>query len=788
MPFKQPSMKIEKVRRKNLSNFTLPNLYLLNPQFERLENLVLSILKYSCPKSDEFRNFAARMNNAVLNTDDPFIICQKYNSIIKEVFDQAYSNFMIQGLNLRFKEGIMINPKAKIKYISDNKFAVKSYATEVSLLTKMRYDGELEMYYENWDDLLYDAYIASEYAKYIFTFLDRTTQDQLFNIQSRNDINHYETIISLFNSLPQTPGKDRLNRNLFDRKTFLSHFQSGQFLFPLVNGEIEHARYLATCACNMTRKEHDDHLDVLIKAFIFEKFFNMIVLPNMIKKVREEYHVNAQQACKIYRSPDLAMSEMIRDTNQLISTYKEPLVDKDDKFKCVEDVYYLYINKSLPEDFLSNPELIEIIQLLNSLKRSGEPPKVIGHFLPLKKTNIRKAGDNIFIRQGAAEPSTLNFLAPGDKLIPFFSDGIRFESVLEYANYKMFVTILELKVEHAVHLKSDNSKLEEQIKIYLNAVQSKMIKEKIDKFSKKCEAHRLFSAHVDENLVLQETNLPTFNRLFAEYLTDVKEQYVAANITTINNPKLIEYMVNKSAELAQAVKKINEYRNATIINTFDRLTFWRLLFKFKIRYAPCRVLNIPKMSSIQKEAFDCVKHNVLYNLTNKTQEELGELVHLTYFDLFDTENAQIDINDVNVTIDNVLTLLRTYIFEETEPSPRTPEELRLTLSIILNKTIPDGLNEANMWSTVRKLEVDSFSRILFMKQLHQVQHEQFFGPRNEEGVEAAVEVMMAVDSQQGMAVAEGDQLQAALNVLATPISPGFVKTLTPVVVVPMDSD
>uniref|UniRef100_A0A6C0KSL8 Uncharacterized protein n=1 Tax=viral metagenome TaxID=1070528 RepID=A0A6C0KSL8_9ZZZZ len=735
MSFKRPSMRLKKKR--NLDDTLLPELNIYDTRFNRRENLLLNILKNSCPKSQEFLNFPARLTEMVTASASNAKVCQEYDRLLKDTFNEIYSNFLVEGAKLKFNTGLMIDPNAKItlNYDTKNLYSKVAYPNVLSLITRIKYDDEIESFYENWDDLLYDIYVASEYAKYIFTYLDGITQQQLFELQSQTNINLYTGIISFFHSIRQTPGTDFLKFHLLDKEKFLKTFRDNKSKFPLVESEIAMSRKLLSFACNMTRDQHDAFLDTQIKAVIFEKFSTSIVEPKMFDDVREYFQTNSEQAKKIYGNADNAEADMIQTLRQMINTYKTPLVDKNEYLKVVEDVYLLYINKKLPLN--ADVDLSQTILAYESFKRGGELPKQIGQFVPLDETKIRKMGDVIEIKFDTAVPSKFNFLAPGNRDIPFQSNGVIFQSIIDFANFNMLVNILEVPVEKAMMLMSSPS-IQKSIDSYIQTIQRKMIKQKVDEYAKEAQARRFFENHVNANFKLKASFCNSFLlNYFPEYLTDVKEIYVK-DIIIISDESLVNYILTKADELVNAVTRVNNFRPNTINNQSGRNNLWNSIYKFKSRDVVNRIANLPEITfPIIKEAINYVKGNVLYNLTTISQEELGQLVTATYFELFEDAPQTVTLEDVNFTIDSIITILRTFVFNDKSATPRTNAELRLALSLILNIDMPNEVDETNFWNTIKQAgRLDLLSRILFMKKLHEVKPEEFFGPRSEVAFEA----------------------------------------------------
>jgi len=776
MEYKRPSTVYKDLdeRRKKaqriekLQVVPLPALKIFDPRFNRSENLILNILKYSCPKSAEFLNFPARLTEIVKANADATTICYEYSVLLKDTFEQAYSNFLLQGAKDKFTDSLMINSRAKISLESDNKYANAAYPNQLSLLTAIQYNDELESYYENWDDLLYDIYVASEYCKYIMTYCDTVTSDKLFQIEKQTDVNIYQTLIAYFNSLRQTPGIDIQKRLILEKETFLRNFKANQSKFPLVQAEIDASRHIATFACNSTRDKHDEHLDAFIKGAIFEKFATLIVQPAMIDEVTGEYATNSEQLRKVFNTPDRATAELLLDLNQIVKTYTEPLVDKGEALKVVEDVYALFINRKLPENILLDPELNEKIAFFNALKRGDQEPRALGRFLALDKQRLRKAGDTIALKLYSATPSKFNFLAPGDKSISFVKNGITFNSLLEYANFCVMVDILEVPIIEAERKMISYDNVEKSIHQYLIKLQPQVIREKVDQFARLASSKNFFSQNVDSKFEIKaDVCTPFFKRQLTEYFTDVKELYVKDSIT-INDPELRTYIIKKSAELTNAARMINKFRQGTISTQEERLNLWNLLYKLK----PSETMSVidPSIdteSGIQKEAVDYVKEDVVCKLSSIPQKDLGQLLNLSFYELFPELPQTITLDDVNIAVDNVLAVLRTFIFNNRSSSPRTNEELRLVLSIILNVEIPKEINEKNFWASIKSSNnAEFYSKILFMKKLHEVKPKEFFGPRSEE-ISPSHDVIVAPTSP-------GYREEAAAVSQVTPISPGFI--------------
>lgn len=768
MSFKRPSMKVAKKR--DLQSVSLPDVNIYDTRFNRRENLILNILKYSCPKSTEFATFPARLTEKFPGFARNNIVCLEYDYMIEGTFKKIYSNFLVEGAKLKFKSELMLDPEAKITYESKNEYANVAYANVLSLLSRIKYNDEIESFYENWNDLLYDIYVASEYAKYMFTYLDGITQQQLLDLEKETNINLYQAIIAFFNSQRQTAGTDWLKQNLLPKDKFIDAYvnKKAESQFPLVQGEISTARKLLTLAYNMTRDAHDLYLDTLIKATIFEKFSTDIVQPQMFVEVRNEFQTNAEQAKKIYGYADKAEANMLLNLKQMIDTYKTPLVSKGDDFRVFEDVYLLFINGRLP--ISTDVDLLQTIRLYENLKRGQIPPREIGHFVSLSPNNLRVLGKTIKLNVNNAEPSKFKFLCPGNKDTPFESNGIIFQSIIEFATFNMLVNVLEVPAEKAVQLMSSDTfdNLTEVRKDFIRNIQKKIIIEKVDEFSKEPQARRFFEQHENSQFKALTPCVNFIQSFFLDYLTDVKELYIK-NLVDIKDSALIDFILNKAGELLEVLEKVNTFSPNTVNDQSGRLNLWNSIYKYKTRDVPSRIEKISgkPLRNLEKEAIDYVTGHVLYNLTSYSQEDLGRIVNSSYFELYEDAPEELTIEDVNYAINSVVTILRTFVFNNVSSSPRTDAELRLALSIILNTNIPLEINETNFWKTISRSDniVEFSSRIFFMKKLHEVQPQEFLGPRSEVAFEPAASRMVV---ESGAAA----DISSPTNNIVT-ISPGY---------------
>lgn len=767
MSYKPSSFRLKK--KSDLSPKTLPKIQVYDTKFNRLENLLLHILKSSCPRSKEFLSFSANLTDKLSAFSSYEQVCAEYDKLLKDTMNQIYANYLVEGAKQKFPNGIQVQPTAKItfnekegmykvslsekkkmkyklvtdyllfgdekynmhvsfEYGSKNEYSEKLFPMILSHLSKFgreAYENSMESYYNSWDDLRYDLYVASEYAKYVFTYLDLETQNSFFDLQERKGENLYQLIITFFSSLPVTPGTEILKRKILTKEKFLSQFKNDKEQFPLVQAEIQMSRHLLSNAMNFTRDAHDQYLDVHIKASIFQQFYFQVLQTQILQEVKNEFQTNALGAMKVYPDADTAVSEMWKNIEQMISSYKTPLITKGEDFKVFEEVYLAFVNKKLQ---IEDRGLSTNLAYFESIKRGSLPPKQIGEFVPLRKSNIRTLEKSIKITFDSAEPKEFKYLAPANKDLPFTSNGIVFNSIVEYANYRVLVNVLEVPADVALLKMSE--KLEGSLDDFIKRVQREQIIEKVDAFAKTDQATKLFEENANSKFVLDAKSCKPFLRDFlGEYMTDVKNMYIKENVVHIQNPGLVEFLDRKSLELMRAVDEVNKFFPNTLVSESAMLNFWKAIYKYHSSNASYKVQPEPVIiNATQRLAYKHVVENVLYHLTMRSEEDLAQYVNMTFFDL-NGEVQEVTKNDADFAINGIVSVLRTFVLNSEQKGPVKKEELQLALSLIINKDLDLGIDETNYWTTIISMnDLQVYSRILFIKKLHEVPQEEFYGP------------------------------------------------------------